>query len=289
MIEHLASKPISSETLPNLVIIGAMKSGTTSLHHYLNHHPQIYLSNPKELHFFIQEKNWQKGLEWYRSHFNSDAPIRGETSPSYSAYPKWKGVPQRMYSVIPNAKLIYILRDPIERMISHYLNRYAASVEDRDINDALADFNQDYVIRSHYYFQLQQYLQYYSSNNILIITTEELDHFPQKTLKTVFQFLGVSDQVDSINYQEKLHKSTDKRRKTKIGKYVIRPSVVKGINLIPSPVKDYADKFLYFLCTQPIEKPTLNQDLRQRLIEHLKPDIDSLRQYTNRSFSEWSV
>lgn len=288
-MQLINSLTIASQTLPNLIIIGAMKSGTTSLHHYLNKHPQIALSDPKELHFFIQEKNWQKGLEWYQSHFNSQALIRGETSPSYTAYPKWKGVPQRMFSVVPNAKLIYILRDPIERMISHYLNRYAAGVEDREINDALADFNQDYVIRSHYYFQLEQYLKFFPASNILIITTEELSQFPQKTLTTVFKFLGVSQEIDSSIFAKKLHKSSDKRRQTRLGKYMLRPSIVNMIKTLPSPFKKYANQLIYYPLSNPISKPILNQNLRHQLIENLKKDIDCLRQYTNKNFNEWSV
>jgi hypothetical protein len=289
MMHLLDDKRISSETLPNLVIIGAMKSGTTSLHHYLNSHSQISLSNPKELHFFVKEKNWVKGLEWYQSHFDAAALIRGETSPSYTAYPKWKGVPQRMYSVIPNAKLIYILRDPIERMISHYLNRYANAVENREINKALEDFNQDYVVRSHYYFQLEQYLEYYPSSSILIVTAEELSNFPQKTLPTIFRFLGVSDEIEAINYEKKRHKSTEKRRKNRLAEYLGLPPIVNKVDSSPSSAKDYIKKMLYLPFSQPIEKPVLNEDLHQRLTEHLKDDIDHLRQYTNRDFNEWCV
>jgi len=91
--------------LPNLIVIGAQKSGTTSLHHYLSLHPEIMMSKHKELNYFNEELNWKKGLAWYKSHFIGEAKIYGESSPHYTFYPLYKGVAQRMYSIIPEAKL----------------------------------------------------------------------------------------------------------------------------------------------------------------------------------------
>jgi hypothetical protein len=79
--------------LPNLVVIGGAKCGTTSLHHYLSLHPEIFMSHPKELDFFIEEANWNKGIRWYESKFKAPGKvIRGESSPRYTRYPtflKW--------------------------------------------------------------------------------------------------------------------------------------------------------------------------------------------------------
>ena len=78
--------------LPNLIVIGAAKCGTTSLHEYLNEHPEISMSSEKELYFFVEEKNLGKGLAWYESQFDPSAPVRGESSPGYSAFPLYRGV-----------------------------------------------------------------------------------------------------------------------------------------------------------------------------------------------------
>ena len=78
--------------LPNLIVIGGLKCGTTSLHHYLNLHPQVAMSRPKELNFFVAELNWELGPEWYASHFDRDADLRGETSPHYTNLPRFTGV-----------------------------------------------------------------------------------------------------------------------------------------------------------------------------------------------------
>lgn len=130
---------IEKGNLPNLIIIGAMKSGTTSLHHYLNLHPEICMSRQKELNFFIEERNWSRGIQWYKSHFEAEAKIYGESSPNYTMYPIWKSVPERMFSVIPETKLIYIIRNPIEQIISHYVHKYAVGKENRSIEQALAN------------------------------------------------------------------------------------------------------------------------------------------------------
>ena len=100
---------------PNLIIIGAAKAGTTSLHYYLGLHPEISMSQRKELRFFSHEKYWSRGIEWYESHFSGIAKIYGETSPSYAMYPRYPDPPERMHALVPHAKLIYVVSDPIER------------------------------------------------------------------------------------------------------------------------------------------------------------------------------
>src|ERR671918_3082855 len=95
--------------LPNLIVVGGLKCGTTSLHHYLSLHPEVSMSRPKELNFFVAELNSDLGPEWYASHFDRDAPVRGETSPHYTNLPRFAGVAERMCSVAPEARLVYMV------------------------------------------------------------------------------------------------------------------------------------------------------------------------------------
>src|SRR5687767_12965591 len=111
--------------LPNLVVIGAQKCGTSGLHYYLGLHPEISTSEPKELNFFIAERNWPRGLDWYRSRFDGAAKVRVDASPNYSAYPQHTGVPERMADVIPSARLLYMVRDPIDRIAAHWVHNYS--------------------------------------------------------------------------------------------------------------------------------------------------------------------
>src|SRR5688500_5445420 len=115
----------SESLLPNLITIGAQKCGTSGLHYYLGLHPEVSMSTPKELNYFIAERNWGRGPEWYGRHFDPNARCRGESSPNYTAFPQHMGVPERMASVVPDAKLIYIVRDPLARIAAHYVHNFA--------------------------------------------------------------------------------------------------------------------------------------------------------------------
>jgi len=121
--------------LPNFIIIGAQKCGTTSLHHYLDQHDEIVMSKVKELNFFNEELNWSKGLKWYEAHFQGEGKMRGEASPHYTNYPMSPGVAKRMKEIVPDAKIIYLVRDPVERLISAYLDDVKGYLESRDIGE----------------------------------------------------------------------------------------------------------------------------------------------------------
>lgn len=95
-------------TLPNFLVIGAMKAGTTSMHRYLDAHPDVFMATQKELNFFIEELNWSKGLGWYEERFAEagDATARGEASPGYAGYPVRRGVPERIAATLPDARFV---------------------------------------------------------------------------------------------------------------------------------------------------------------------------------------
>src|SRR5215211_9390855 len=111
----------SRSRLPNFLVIGAMKAGTTSLYHYLRHHPQVFMPEIKELNFFNPLRNWRRGVEWYEEQFEGipDSVVAiGEASTSYTKFPWIREVPARITSVLGEIRLIYVVRDPIERMQS---------------------------------------------------------------------------------------------------------------------------------------------------------------------------
>ena len=111
--------------LPTFIVIGAMKCGTNSLHRYLKLHPQICMSSTKEPNYFVEEKNYAEGIDWYQSLFKDSTKALGECSTNYSKRPFFQGVAQRIQAVLPDVKLIYLLRDPVERIISHYRHNFA--------------------------------------------------------------------------------------------------------------------------------------------------------------------
>lgn len=275
--------------LPNLIVIGAQKCATRSLHYYLSLHPQISMSKVKELDFFIREGNWHKGIEWYKSNFTGNAKIYGEASPNYTNHPFWSGAPKRMASIVPKAKLIYIVRDPIERMLSHYVHYYADRRENRDISEAFKDLETNiYTCRSKYYMQLEQYLKYFPKTNILIITTEDLN-YNRKTLQKIFRFLKVDDSFYSNKFLLTWHKSKYKRRKTRFGLRLERSPIMRSVQMLPFEIRGAVEKLLYLPFSNKVERPVLDEKLRQRLIDFLKDDIRHLREYTGCNFEYWSM
>lgn len=267
---------------PNLVIIGAMKCGTSSLHYYLNLHPQIQMSSIKELDFFIEEKNWKRGLDWYEQQFipqSKEVKIYGEASPNYTKYPTFKGVPQKMHEIIPNAKLIYIIRDPIKRIISHYIHNYAI----RDINETLEEAlrqldDNHYVNCSCYGMQIDHFLQYYSSSQILIVTLEELASERVSALKKIFDFLEVDSSFSHEEFTNVIHQSESKKRSTKLG---------YAIGKLPAGLR--LRKFFPNLMEKEIEKPVMSNQTQDKLKTILSQDLEKLKKVTAHPPANWMV
>lgn len=106
--------------LPGLIVIGAMRAGTTTLYHHLSNHPEIGMSRMKETDFFVPKMNFPLGMSWYQSQFDPGYSIYGEASPNYAMCHLWRGVPARIHSILPDVRLIFLARDPVDRLVSHY-------------------------------------------------------------------------------------------------------------------------------------------------------------------------
>lgn len=281
--------------LPNLVVIGAMKSGTTSLHYYLSLHPEIFMSHDKEPTFFTLEGSWTKGRQWYEEQFPVAARIRGESSPDYTKYPTHDGVPKRMHSLIPDAKLVYLVRDPVERLVSHYVDAYAFGRVNRPLAEVLRSrsaLREHFVACSKYYAQLEQYLPYYDPAQILVLSHEELAADRVGTLRQVFRSLGVDDSFESPGFERVLYPGMELRRKTAAGY-----AAIKAVErLRRTPVRRYVPRGLArpihafnTKMARPIARPRLGAADREQLIDEFRPDVDALRRFTANQFDAWCV
>ena len=200
-------------TLPTFVVIGAMKAGTVSLRHYLDEHPDVFITGGGtfgEPNFFIAEDNWPRGRGWYESLFDGAgrAAAIGECSPSYTMAPAFRGVPERMAQVVPGARHVYVVRDPIARMQSMYMHQVSAGRERRRAEVALLDDR--YLGPSLYGLQLAAFLDHFDRNQVLVIASEELRDRPREALSAVFDHLAVDPAAADLDKRHHDHRSIDK-------------------------------------------------------------------------------
>jgi hypothetical protein len=176
--------------LPDFLIIGAMKAGTSSLHRYLGQHPDISVSTPKELDFF--SRHYDRGLGWYRQQFSG--AVSGESSTSYLKAHLWPETVARIRADLPHARLICVLREPVDRALSHYLHNVWRGRESRPFTQAVTP-DSNIFMTSRYGWQLDRYLAEFPPERLLLVTTDELDHSPKRVLRRILRFLGVDEKA----------------------------------------------------------------------------------------------
>jgi hypothetical protein len=283
------SEQVAGMTLPNLVVIGAQKCGTSGLHYYLGLHPEISMSSPKELNFFIAERNWDRGVEWYARHFDADAAVRGESSPNYTAYPHHAGVPERMHSLVPDARLIFLVRDPIERIAAHWVHNYAKRREKGDVAATVMHPNTTYLLRSQYHMQLRRFLNHYPADRILVLDQDDLRHRRVDTLRAIFSFVGVDAGFEHPGFTRERHRTGRKHRATRAGLRLEKAGMRVFGGKLPRGFW-FAERLLFL--RRPIDvpdTPDIRDALRPEVITVLREDADRLREFTGRSFDHWSV
>lgn len=195
-IEKDADRAFSGR-LPEFLLIGAMKSGSSSLWAYLNQHPEIFMCSPKEPRFFSIDEIYERGIDWYRNCF-ADArheQMCGEASVCYTRYPLYSEAAVRISQHLPMAKFIYVIRDPVQRALSHYRH----NMQERLIGgngpipfDEAVKEDASILTAGHYFDQIARYREHYSSGSFLCIQFEELVDKPARVFESVASFLGIS-------------------------------------------------------------------------------------------------
>jgi hypothetical protein len=196
--------------LPDFLVIGAQKAGTTALYTYLRWHPSILGPFWKEVSFF--DRHWAKGDAWYRGQLplRGEGRIVGEASPSYIFHPL---APARVFSLVPDVRIVALLREPGDRAYSQYQHEVALGRERLSFEDALAAederlegeierlcadprafsrewWDHTYASRSLYADQLERWLEFFPREQVFVVTTEEFGACPEETYASVLAFLG---------------------------------------------------------------------------------------------------
>ncbi len=280
--------------LPDFIIIGATRCGTTSIYSYLRRHPMIYMPPVKEPRFFNYE--YERGDEWYRSLFRDgcNAQVRGEATTSYTHWPHVVDVPERMSRLVPNVKLIYIMRHPVERTYSHYIV-YAWSQLSLTLEEALV---RDPVIveASMYIRQIVQFLRYFSREQSLCLIYDDFKNHPSEILGKIQRFVGV-DEIDVMAkgrivaevgqaYGRRPRVSREFRAVGRV------PIVSKVIHSVP---KSWRTKVYSFalglpwgrrLAAQEAPRP-MSDETRAMLLEKYREPTRELEEFLGRRCAQW--
>lgn len=268
----------SRRNLPDFVVIGAMKAGTTSFHSYLDEHPEICMSRQKDANFFSPRHAWDKGLEWYQALFSDHSKLLGDTSAGYSQHPGVPNVPHNIASFNPSAKIIYLVRDPIRRILSHYSHNVAQGREKRSLDEALKNLKSNhYVNGSRYFMQLRQYLEFFDKSQVLVLTSEALADQRAATLERTFRFLGVDNSFTSRTFEVVLHQTAKLRRNSAFG------DVLDGIPLLRKL------KSRIPFTGRRLTTPILMQPLERRLAQSLQEDVSALESFTSEEYQSWTT
>lgn len=260
------------------IIIGAMKSGTTTLHDNLCEHPDIEMTNFKEPNFF--NKYYSKGEGWYLKKFNNDKTTSyfGDATPAYSWRHVYPSTAQNLHSFKPDVKLIYIVRDPIDRIISHLQHDiYRDRIKSESINKKGFDFS-NYINTSKYHWQIEAYLEFWDREDILFLNFDELKDNNQECLKKICQFLGVNEFSGLENY-----KVTNISSK----KYVIKFHD-KAHRLLPRRLTKFYHYFWYLINIKK-QRPKLTENTLINLKSQLEQDIMKFKTISSLDLSSWKT
>ncbi len=296
--------------LPNFLILGAMKAGTTSLYRYLSQHPQIYMSPVKEPRFFAPESHsataTQTGdrpvkssfvgdLDAYRALFDgvTTETAIGEASPIYLYSPN---APGRIRHQLPDVKLIAVLRHPAERAFSHYLHVWqsgreplnsfadAIAAEDQRIHDNWSSL-WHYRQRGFYYQQLKRYFDRFDATQIKICLAEDLRTATTATLADLYRFLGVDDSV-KLDVFKKHNTAKQTPKNAWLHQFLTQKNPFKSVlkPLIPTQLRQRVrDRAI----ASNLVTPQMLPEIHQQLTDGYRDDILQLQTLINRDLSHW--
>jgi hypothetical protein len=273
--------------LPDFVVAGVVKGGTTSLFYYLQPHPQVWMPPSKELHFF--SNNFNRGEQWLRAQFAGagDGKVVGEMTPEYAEHPL---AAERMAAVIPDARLVVILRHPVERAYSHYqMQRAKFSAEQpfADIVDielaqgpgAIPEPHRPYLRGGMYHEQLQRLFAHYPRDSVLVLLMDDLEDDPATVYRQLCTHIGIDSEPLPENLGRRYNRTMPVRSKL-LRKAMVRFKLEKRL---PGSIGQYLDYFN----RDKGDYERLDPAMRQRLLDYYRADTTALAAFLNRDLSAW--
>jgi hypothetical protein len=281
--------------LPAFFVIGAAKAGTTSLHAYLDRHPDVFLCQPKEPTFFSNPIVWRHGLRWYSNLFADARPeqLCGEASTTYSCWPNSMDTPALIARLIPHARFIYLLRDPVDRMWSQYLmwrRLGSTGTFEEMVRDCPWIFD-----ASRYRWQLERYLRFFDRDQLLVLRHEDLLEQPDKVLTRVQEYLGlpVMDLLSQGPVRANVSSSAVHVRQRTTVRWRRLPFMGAVADAVPPRVRD---RVFNVVLRSPMGRrheregqPTpMRAETRARLIDFFETEVAELEEFLGEDLSRWS-
>ncbi|NER78887.1 MAG: sulfotransferase domain-containing protein [Leptolyngbya sp. SIO1D8] len=274
-------------TFPLTLIIGSQKCGTTSLFKYLAQHPQVCACKEKEPNFFANDENWSKGLQWYTDLWkwnDQSHKVAIEASPFYTITNYWSGIAsKRIHDSFPEAKLIYLIRDPIRKIESAraqgYYQGWYAKIDKTDLLEG-----------AQYAKQIGEYHKYFATENILILLLEDLQSHPKQVFEKVCDFLEIdgSFPLDLTT----VHNQRNSYRKDTLWYRLSSFASLKSLaKLIPEDLKSRLRAYLNRPVTSQSNKtaPPFTPEEIQQIVDHLRDDLKELQSSYGIDISKWQT
>jgi len=282
--------------LPDFFVLGAAKSGTSALFRYMERHPAISIPEIKETEYYSKDSLYAKQKDWYLSLYSEvgEGQLCGEASTTYTRWPHTPDVAERIFDDVPEARMIYIMRHPVERTYSHFVHHTRTGVT-RTFEEAL-DQDDIYVDCSMYMKQIERYLRFYPRERFLFLFQTDLKKDPQAIMDRVSAHLGI-DREDVMaegpiarNVSGSDHfvrsRTTGKLRK------------IKPIGWLADTLPERWRSAAFGLVKKsPIGRrlesgykvPPLNQDTRKRLLDLFAEPNRQLEEFLGVELPSWSV
>ncbi len=258
--------------MPDFIVIGAMKSATTTLHEQLRRQRGLLMSQTKEPNFFSDDENYAKGLQWYASCFPpaTQDGLRGESSTHYTKLPAFPHTVQRMKSALPRVKLIYVMRHPIDRLISHYLHELTVGQASGDLEEAVAR-HQGLVDYGRYSYQLEPYFQAYGCQSVLPVFFDRLVAEPDEELERIGRFLGTPEPLCWDHTIGPQNVGRERLRSSHLRNLLVQSPVLAPLRrtLIPRRLSERLKALWRFRMDRPEIPPRLYARLRLAFDEDL--------------------
>lgn len=289
--------------MPNFFVIGANRAGTTSLHHYLSQHPQVYMSPVKEPNYFNPKAGrtdplWSNRstpvltLEEYQALFADVAGERaiGESSTVYLSMP---GAPERIRDAVPEAKLVAILRNPVDRAFSDYslhrswgtetLSFADAVTAELDVDGPVAGRMRGYVKTGFYGRSLTRYLEVFEREQLRVYLHEDLMVAPDDLLRDLFGFLGV-DPSFAVDTTSRHNASRYEPKNVALERVTRAGALRAATRIVPKRARVAAREFLR---RANHAVPDFPDDIRRRLLDVYRSDIARTQTIIGRDLSAW--